>query len=264
MGEEILDRLVAGVEEFDEDENAIVGKVGGLAELLDLAFRECRVGTLSVKRQSESEENESEEETTEHWFLCRIDNGTTGMSLLREDGLVGLYERTDRPSFGEPDPITRSQALVFEDFGEEFVVDLIELLEGDLERGLIFAGGFVEILAEAIGGVVEEHLGVLEALAVAGEIHVDELRVVVDLLERGAGLVDVAVEHLPACDLGHGVDELGVEEALVARAGLLGAKFELGQGLGVGKIFVDGGGVNRSAEGRGTKAGEEGQRRNEE
>jgi hypothetical protein len=62
---------------------------------------------------------------------------------------------------------------VFEDFGEEFVVDLVELLEGDLEGGLIFAGGLVEILAQAIASVVEEHLGVLEALAVAGEIHVD-------------------------------------------------------------------------------------------
>jgi hypothetical protein len=87
MGEEVLDCLVAGVEKLDEDENTIVGKVGGLAELLDLAFREGRVGTLSVERQSESDENESEEETTKHWFLCRIDNGPTGMSLLREDGL---------------------------------------------------------------------------------------------------------------------------------------------------------------------------------
>jgi hypothetical protein len=68
VGEEVLDRLVAGVEELDEDENTIVGKVGGLAELLDLAFRESGVGTLSVERRSESEENESEEETTKHWF----------------------------------------------------------------------------------------------------------------------------------------------------------------------------------------------------
>jgi hypothetical protein len=35
---------------------------------------------------------------------------------------------------------------VFEDFGEEFVVDLVELLESDLEGGLIFAGGLMEIL----------------------------------------------------------------------------------------------------------------------
>jgi len=95
---------------------------------------------------------------------------------------------------------------------------------------------------------VEEHLGVLEALGVVSHADVDELRVVVDLLERGGGLVEVAIHHLFAGDLGHGVDELGVEEALVARACLLGAQFELGQGLSIGKIFVDVGGVDRGAE----------------
>ncbi len=33
----------------------------------------------------------------------------------------------------------------------------------------------------------------------------NELRVVIDLLECSAGLVDIAAEHLFACDLGHGV-----------------------------------------------------------
>jgi hypothetical protein len=140
-------------------------------------------------------------------------------------------------------------------------VNLIELFEGDLEGGLVFAGGSVKIFAEAIGGVVEEHLGVLEALAVAGEIHVDQLRVVVDLLKSVTGLVNVAVQHLLSSNLGHGVDELGVEEALVAGAGLLGSNFELGQGLGVGKIAVDrGGGRERAwseSEGQREKNGSE-------
>ena len=126
-------------------------------------------------------------------------------------------------------------------------MDLIELLEGGLESVLIFSRGFAEILAETIGGVVHEHLGVLDALAVAGEIHVDQLRVVVDLLKSVTGLVDVAVEHLLAGNLGHGVDELGVEKALVAGAGLLGSKFELGEGLGVGEIVVNGGGMRAGA-----------------
>jgi hypothetical protein len=66
MGEEILDLLVACVEELDEDEDAIAGIVGRVAELLDLAFRHHGVGALSVKGQSESEDNESEREPTEH------------------------------------------------------------------------------------------------------------------------------------------------------------------------------------------------------
>ncbi len=126
-------------------------------------------------------------------------------------------------------------------------MNLIELFEGGFERVPIFTGGSAEIFAETIGGVVHEHLGVLDAFAVAGEIHVDQLRVVVDFLKGVTGLVDVAVEHLAAGNFGHGVDELGVEEALVAGAGLLSFDFELGQGLGVGEIAVDGGGVRERA-----------------
>jgi hypothetical protein len=74
------------------------------------------------------------------------------------------------------------------------------------------------------------------------------LGVAVDLLEGGIGLVYITVEHLLAGDLGHGVDEFGVEEALVSGAGLLGAQLELGEGLGVGKNFVVAGGERGRAE----------------
>jgi hypothetical protein len=56
----------------------------------------------------------------------------------------------------------------------------------------------------------------------------------VDFLKSVTGLVDVAVEHLSSGNLGHGMDELGVEKALVAWAGLLCSNFELGESLGVG------------------------------
>jgi hypothetical protein len=128
---------------------------------------------------------------------------------------------------------------VFHDFGEELVVNLIELAERGLECGLIFAVCLVEILLKLIGGVMEEHLGVLEALGVVGEAHVDELGVVIDFFEGGTGLVDVTADHLLAGDLGHCVDELSVEEALISWTGLLSAEFELSEGLGIGKIFVD-------------------------
>jgi hypothetical protein len=66
VGEEILDGFVARVEELDEDEDAIVGEVGGFAELLYLAFRQRTLAALSVQRQSEGEEYEGEREPTEH------------------------------------------------------------------------------------------------------------------------------------------------------------------------------------------------------
>jgi hypothetical protein len=180
MSVEVLYFLVACVEELDKDEDAVVWKIGGLAQLLDLAFGECAISTLRTDGQSKREDQECEREPTEHWFL------------------------------------------VFEDLSEEFVVNLVELFEGGFQGIAIFAGRLVEVLGEAIGGVMHEHLGVFEALGVAGEVHVDELSVSVDLLEGGAGLFDVAVEHLSAGYFSHNVDEFGVKEALVAGAGLLG------------------------------------------
>ena len=67
--------------------------------------------------------------------------------------------------------------LVAEDLGEELVVDLVELLEGGLDGCLVLAGDEVEVFGEAVGGVVHQHLGVLEALGVVGEVDVDEVRV---------------------------------------------------------------------------------------
>jgi hypothetical protein len=83
---------------------------------------------------------------------------------------------------------------------------------------------------------VHQHLGVLEALGVAGEVDVDEVGEVVDLFERGGGLFVVAVGDLLAGLLGHGVNELGVEVALLAGVGLAGAEFELGEELGAGFV----------------------------
>ena len=207
VGEEVLDGLVAGVEEFDEDQDAVVGDVGGVTELLDLAFGEGGVAALRVEVRREDQQDESEREWSEH-----------------------------------------SSLIMQEDLGEELVVDVVELRERGLKGGSILAGGFMEVFGEAIGGVMHEELGVLQAFGVVGEAEMDELRVVLDLFEGGAGLVDVAVEELFAGDLGHGVDELGVEEALVAGTGLLGAEFELAEGLGVGEGFVDGGGVDGNAD----------------
>jgi hypothetical protein len=93
--------------------------------------------------------------------------------------------------------------------------------------------------------VVHELLGVFDALGVVSDIGVDEGGVLVDLFEGGVGLVDLACEELAAGVLGEGVDELDVEEALVAGIGLLGALLELREGLGVEDRVVTGrGGTN--------------------
>ena len=56
----------------------------------------------------------------------------------------------------------------------------------------------------------------------------------------GDSVIGVAVEHLFAGELGHGVNEFSVEEALLARIGLLGALLELIDGFRGGDRVVDG------------------------
>jgi hypothetical protein len=55
-GEEILDGFVAGIEEFDEKEDAVAGIIGGFAELLDFAVGESGFGSLGVQGKSEREQ----------------------------------------------------------------------------------------------------------------------------------------------------------------------------------------------------------------
>ena len=87
VGEEILYGFIARVQEFDEEENAFVGVVCHLAELLHFAVGECGFGALGVQGQGEQNQEEYWREPVEHRFL------------------------------------------VFEDLCEQFVVDLVELLE---------------------------------------------------------------------------------------------------------------------------------------
>src|SRR6185437_6655208 len=101
---------------------------------------------------------------------------------------------------------------------------------------------------------MHQHLGILQSFGVLFQIDLDEMSVTVDLLQRSAGLIVVAVSHLFHRQLRHGVDELGIKIALIARIGLLSALFELVEGLGVGKRFVDGSmnrGSKKKKEGRG-------------
>jgi len=127
---------------------------------------------------------------------------------------------------------------VFEDLSQKLVLNQVELLEGGLEGVSIIAGRGAHVIGQAVGGVVHQHLGVLQAFGVVGKAEVDELGVVLDALERGAGVVRVTREHLLSSDLGDGMNEFGVKEALFARTGLLCAELELRQRLLVRKDLI--------------------------
>jgi len=64
------------------------------------------------------------------------------------------------------------------------------------------------------------------------------LRDALHSLEQVSGFGDVTGRVLADAELGHLMDKLCVEEALFARLGLVGARFEGGDGIGIGKIVV--------------------------
>jgi len=138
--------------------------------------------------------------------------------------------------------------LVVEDLVEQLVVDLVELTECVLDGGAVVTADEVKELAEAVGCVVQQLLGVLQAIAVVGEAALNEVRVLVDLPERRGGVVCVAGGELGGGLLGEAVDQLGVEEALLAWFGMGGAKFEPGEGLGSGDGFFGGAGGQNEKE----------------
>ena len=100
---------------------------------------------------------------------------------------------------------------------------------------------------QAEGGVIEQDLGVLDALAVARHGEMNLVGKSLDALEQGGGFIHVAGRILAHADLGHLVDQLSIEETLLAGFGLVGAEFE---GLDSGKIegfVIDAGGTHRQS-----------------
>jgi len=143
-----------------------------------------------------------------------------------------------------------------EDLVEELILDQIELFERRLNGRSIIARGEVKRLSEAKRGVMHQHLGVLQAFGVLLQVHLDEIGIMIDLFERSVGLIVVAIDDLFDGQFSHGVDEFRVEVALIARVGLLGAEFELAEGLGVWDSFVDSS-VKQRSEGEEQKGTEE-------
>jgi hypothetical protein len=237
MGVEVLNLVDAEVEEFDEEEDAGFGVVAGVADLVDLGLGEgVVVLDLGVERWGQREgENEG---------CCDAGSDGSGGHEGVPQGLKPFplrgWEKPSVKAWGPWRQVRWGVGLVGEDLGQELVVDLVELLEGVLDGVAIGAGDEVEDLREAVAGAVHELLGVLDALGVAGEVDVDEVSVEVDLFESGRGLLGVAGGNLLASLLGHGVDELSVEEALLAGIGLAGALLELGEDVRAGDDFVCG------------------------
>ena len=108
----------------------------------------------------------------------------------------------------------------------------------------------MQCFGEADGGAIHEHLGILQALGVQCKVGLDDLGVIVDFFEGSICAVIVSVGDLLDGHDGHGMDELGVEIALVARIGLPGLNFHLGERLGVRDGVIRRCGVDRRGWGK--------------
>src|SRR5215472_12712809 len=55
-------------------------------------------------------------------------------------------------------------SLVFHDFSEQLIMNLVELFQGGVECIAIFGRGFVHILSKPVGCVFHQHFGILQPL----------------------------------------------------------------------------------------------------
>jgi hypothetical protein len=150
----------------------------------------------------------------------------------------------------DPDSF-RARGLVGEDLAQDLILHLIELFEGGLEHGAIVSRGGMHVVTQPMGGVVHEEFGILQSLGVAGDAEVDQVGVVLDALQGGAGGDHIPVQHLFASELGHGVDQLGEEEALFLGTGGESSLLQQTDRLGSRDKVIYPGGVSGCAERKG-------------
>ena len=222
----VADHLCNGIgalpDEFHVELDAFGRLVGDFAELIDLGFGERVVFVLGRKQSLVRPEEKEQSQQTESQLV------TDAQSPGRCPAGVADFEEI------APCP------LLPEDLKHQLRLHLIELLEGGVKSGSVFERGLGEHVMQAEGGVAHQNLGVLEPLAVVGHIHVNLGCVLLDRADGARGLFDLARGQLSSGELGHLVDKLRVEKALLARPGLAGARLEGQQRLGIRDFFIDG------------------------
>ena len=142
---------------------------------------------------------------------------------------------------------------VGEDLGQKGVVDAVEVFENGLHGIVLVHGGDADHVGHAVGGVLQDQLGVFEAFRVGAEGGFELGGVFVGVGDGSGGGDVVALGHALAGELGPAVQELGVEIAAVFGFGDGGTLFQVGEGGGVEDKFGRAGGEG----GAGGDAGEQ-------
>ena len=107
---------------------------------------------------------------------------------------------------------------------------VVEMFEGRLHGGALFAGSEVDHVTQPVRGVLHQELGGFEAFGVLAFRRLHPGGDTDEAGEGGACCLLIACADLLAFELGEVMEQLGVEEALLAELGFVGALLEVLQG----------------------------------
>jgi hypothetical protein len=139
----------------------------------------------------------------------------------------------------------RGGGLLTKYFEHGFALGFVHLRQGLGDERTVLGTAVVEHLREAERGVAHEDLGVFEAFVVFRDAQVHFASDRLDLFEEIRRFVHVAGSILLETELGHLVDEFGVEEALLAGLSLGNSGLEGGNAVLVDELIVGGRRVRR-------------------
>ena len=112
--------------------------------------------------------------------------------------------------------------LFFEDLHHQLCLNLVQLLQRKFQSWSVLIRSFVEHALQAKGGAPHEQFGISQFLTVIGNTRMGDLLCIgLQPLEGLRSLLRIARIELPAGQVRHLTDELGVEKTLVSGLGLI-------------------------------------------
>ena len=215
--------MSAVVEELRERLDAEVGRVGGLAQGVDLLLCE---GVVPLAIDLRAERQGAEQRQSEREQAPR--------SSVREKR-AGRYRRCG--------------TSVPEDFGEHLGVDGVEVLDGGVEVVGAVIGGNAHHIGQAPRGVVQQHFGVLQMARTGVEGGMNFVGEGVEAADGLRGFHAVALGELASGELGEAVGDADVQEALIGNARRGGFRLKLSEGGGIERIRGGAGSMSGRAHG---------------
>src|ERR1700722_8834246 len=152
-----------------------------------------------------------------------------------------MARTTQTPAMATVLFMTRKQRgiLFLEDLHHQLGLHLLQLLQGRLQHLPVVIGGGVENIVQPVLRMPHQLLGILHLLAVLSDAHVDLFRILLDQVQCLRSSLITSTQLLPG-ELGHLMNQLGIEETLFFGLGLVGLGHEGGHGLRIDNSVIHG------------------------